>query len=207
MTSIRHRKMTAIAVTLGIAVSACGGSQSGDSPPGGAANGTDRAFAEEMIPHHRSAVDMARIAADQAEHPEIKALAGDIAAMQTAEVAELENAVDRFRSDGVEKVALGVPDHATGMDADSSTLADAKPFDRRFIDTMITHHQGAIRMAQLELKQGGDAEMKRMARTIVDNQTREIDQLNMWRVDWYGRASPSGGVPAANDTGMHHDMG
>ena len=38
-------------------------------------------------------------------------------------------------------------------------LKDAKPFDRAFIDEMIPHHQGAIRMARAELAKGSDPEL------------------------------------------------
>ena len=46
--------------------------------------------------------------------------------------------------------------------------------------------------------------MRRLAKSVVDAQTREIDAMNLWQVGWYGGVSPAGGVPAEN-TGMHHD--
>lgn len=91
---------------------------------------------------------------------------------------------------------LGVPESEMGMTHDSSTLETAKPFDREFIDMMISHHQGAIRMARVEIKKGQNPDVKRLAQAIVDAQTREIDEMNMGRVDWYGKLSPAGGVPA-----------
>jgi uncharacterized protein (DUF305 family) len=42
-----------------------------------------------MVPHHLSAVEMAKIAADRAEHPEIKALAAEIISVQETEIAQM----------------------------------------------------------------------------------------------------------------------
>ena len=65
---------------------------------------------------------------------------------------------------------------------------------------MIPHHQGAIRMAHAELADGENAKARELAQAIVDAQTKEIDDMNMWRADWYGELSPTGGVPE----GGHH---
>jgi uncharacterized protein (DUF305 family) len=204
MNRIRSRWTAALAAALGLLVTACGGD--GASTSSGSANGKDRAFAAAMIPHHRSAVDMAKIAQTKGEHPETKKLAATIVSAQDAEIAQMQMAVERFKAAGVKQEALGVPEHAMGMNGDASTLETAQPFDREFVDMMIPHHRGAIRMARAELKQGNDPEMRKLAQAVIDAQTREIDQMNMWRVDWYGRASPAGGVPAEDDTGMHDGM-
>ena len=60
---------------------------------------------------------------------------------------------------------------------------------------MVPHHQGAIRMAQIELAEGNDEETKSLARAIIEAQSREITQMNEWRTEWYGSPSPAGGIP------------
>jgi hypothetical protein len=60
---------------------------------------------------------------------------------------------------------------------------------------MITHHQGAMRMARAELNKGGNAELRAIARAIVSAQKGEITEMNRWRKQWYGGTSPSGGIP------------
>lgn len=59
-------------------------------------------------------------------------------------------------------------------------------FDKAFIDEMIVHHEGAVEMAQLALKNGGRKEIKDMANGILSAQTSEINQMKMWRSSWYG---------------------
>ncbi|PAQ09426.1 CopM family metallochaperone [Mesorhizobium temperatum] len=56
----------------------------------------------------------------------------------------------------------------------------AKDPDVAFACGMIAHHQGAIDMAQIELKYGDNDEAKKMAQTIIDAQTKEIGEFKQW---------------------------
>jgi uncharacterized protein (DUF305 family) len=46
--------------------------------------------------------------------------------------------------------------------------------DRDFVATMIPHHQGAIEMAQAELRHGRNRQLRRLAQEIIVDQTQEI---------------------------------
>lgn len=52
--------------------------------------------------------------------------------------------------------------------------------DRDFASMMKIHHQGAIAMAQMELKNGKDAKMRAFAKRIIDAQQKEIKELDRW---------------------------
>lgn len=52
--------------------------------------------------------------------------------------------------------------------------------DKAFAKGMIAHHEGAIAMAETELKYGKDPEMKKLAQDIIKAQKAEIDQMNKW---------------------------
>ena len=52
--------------------------------------------------------------------------------------------------------------------------------DLAFHCGMIAHHAGAIAMAEVELKYGDDEQSKAMARTIIDAQGPEIDEMTAW---------------------------
>jgi uncharacterized protein (DUF305 family) len=54
---------------------------------------------------------------------------------------------------------------------------------------MATHHQGAIDMANTELKDGSLPEVTRLAEQIIDTQQDEIDQLQRWKTEWSTAAS------------------
>ena len=50
----------------------------------------DVRFIAAMIPHHGSAITMAQQATQRAEHPELKKLAGEIIAAQSAEIVQMK---------------------------------------------------------------------------------------------------------------------
>jgi len=172
------------------------------------AEGVDRAFTAEMVPHHESAVDMAEEALERTKRPEIRSLAENIIRTQNEEISQMRALDQRLADDGVPKGSLGMDDSMMGMDMDATALKDAEPFDRAFIDMMIPHHQGAIQMARMELDMGTDAETRRLAEAIIAAQSKEIEQMNAWRREWYGATSPAGGVPAPGDgsSGDHSGM-
>jgi uncharacterized protein (DUF305 family) len=171
------------------------------------ANAVDRAFVRQMIPHHEMAVEMAKMAEMQGEHAEIKSAAKKIVKDQTAEGRSLKRIARRL---GVtpgdmedheqmmrDAETLGLSMDEMGMSMDMDELDGAKPFDREFIDMMITHHRGAIRMARAERKRGRDVHLRKIAKAIITAQSAEIREMNAWRKEWYGATSPSGGVPSA----------
>lgn len=52
--------------------------------------------------------------------------------------------------------------------------------DVDFVRGMIPHHQGAVDMAETELKYGKDPEIKKFAQDIIKAQTAEIKFMNEW---------------------------
>ena len=63
--------------------------------------------------------------------------------------------------------------------------------DRHFIEMMIPHHEGAVKMADLALKRSKRPEIKQLAQSIKSDQTREIAQMTSWYKQWYGTSVPS----------------
>ncbi|MDP9384866.1 MAG: DUF305 domain-containing protein [Actinomycetota bacterium] len=165
-----------------------------------AGNGFDRAFVAEMIPHHESAVEMAQIAQRDGESSFVMDLATGIIASQTREIQLMRSIASRLDALGVKPRSLGLTRAEMGMDHDASHLRHADPFDPAFIDMMIPHHQGAIRMARVVLVRGTGAQTKRLAAQIIADQTREIDAMERHRSKASGGAPPP--APGAPDS--HH---
>lgn len=53
--------------------------------------------------------------------------------------------------------------------------------DKDFVAHMIPHHQGAVSMAEVELKYGKDPAMKRLAKNIIKAQNEEIAYMKSWQ--------------------------
>lgn len=83
-------------------------------------------------------------------------------------------------------------DHSRmGHAMESSPGAASAPYALQFLDTMTAHHQGAIDMAQLADTRAGRTEVKTLAKGIIDEQRKEIAQMNEWRSRWFGGAAPA----------------
>lgn len=72
----------------------------------------------------------------------------------------------------MEKMMVTMPAMHEGMMNDNPDIA--------FACGMIAHHQGAIDMAEVQLEYGEDETLRDLARTIIEDQKREIDEMTQW---------------------------
>lgn len=142
----------------------------------------DAKFIDSMIEHHQGAIDMAKQALTEAEHTELKTLAQTIITAQEAEITQMQ----QWRASWYPDLAAT---SGMGMDMGDMEISDdtGKPFDQRFIEAMIAHHQGAIEMAKDAREQAEHQEIKTLAQNIVAAQESEITQMQQWLKAWYNQ--------------------
>ena len=198
-----HRFVRCAALAAVLALPAAAGAS--PALAAGGANATDRAFVRQMVPHHQMATEMADMAKTDGEHAKLRRLARKIIEAQSAEIRKLKRIAEDLGVEPAEMPmdgemsaqtmrdleTLGLTAEQSGMAMDLSELEGAEPFDSMFIDMMIAHHRGAIRMARAELDEGADRRLRRIARVIVHVQKKEIRTMKDWREEWYG----SGDMP------------
>jgi len=149
----------------------------------------DLMFIDGMILHHQSAVDMAEIALEQGERPEIATLAQEIITSQQAEVDRMRAWRDAWFPG--EPTAGGMPGmtDVAGMSmsaSDMETRRVAEPFDQAFIDEMVPHHESAVMMAEEIITTTERPEIRQLAEAIIVAQDAEIEQMRGWRTEWFG---------------------
>jgi len=165
---------------VALAVTGCGddsNSSGANGTSGAVGNPVDRAFIADMVPHHRSAVQMATIAQDRGTSTFVKQLAGDIVRTQNQEVRVMRGEDKTLAAAGIKTGSLGVAEHMMGMDGDVASLKTAEPFDQAFITMMLPHHEGAVVMAKAELSNGKSPKLKTLAQGIITAQQREITAM------------------------------
>ena len=60
----------------------------------------DRAFIDAMIPHHRSAIEMAKVANQESENPRINELSGNIVSAQKGEIEQMRRWREHWYQEG-----------------------------------------------------------------------------------------------------------
>ncbi|GAB3069397.1 DUF305 domain-containing protein [Pedococcus soli] len=191
------RALSVAAALVGaIALAACGGADTdhnsmtgmsgmGTATPSATATAkvdpADVMFAQGMVPHHQQAVQMADMALARATSSDVKALATKIKAAQDPEIATMNGWLNRWgapSSAGDMNGMAGMDHGSDGMmsQADMSKLSQASgaAFDRMWLTMMIAHHQGALTMAKDVLATTKDQNVRTLAQSIVDGQTKEI---------------------------------
>ncbi|HVK24972.1 MAG TPA: DUF305 domain-containing protein [Actinokineospora sp.] len=143
-------------------------------------NDQDVAFARAMIVHHAQAVDMAELVPSRSTAKAVIDLAGRVRSAQDPEISLMRDWLAEW---DVPEAAPSHDSHAETpgmMSADEmSGLTSLKgpEFDRRWLEMMIRHHQGAVDMAEAEVEKGLDAEVKALAQKVVDAQRAEISDM------------------------------
>lgn len=159
------------------------------TPAPGEHNGADIAFASQMIPHHRQAVEMADLAATRAASPKVRELALQIRDAQQPEITQMSGWLAGWGAPVPTGNSMGSMNHSDGAtmgeasgtmsEQDMKSLSDASgtAFDVAFLNGMLAHHKGAVEMAQTELRDGRNPAAKALAQSISTSQTREITQM------------------------------
>lgn len=80
----------------------------------------------------------------------------------------------------------------------------------RFLQGMSDHHQMALDMAEICLEKAYNEDVRAICQAVIDAQTPEIEQMQMWLLDWYNieyqTMSMMGMMTTSetNDTDMNH---
>ncbi|MGW5722042.1 DUF305 domain-containing protein [Amycolatopsis sp. NPDC003865] len=166
--------ISGIAVLCAVVLGACGSSTASEH------NDDDVMFAQQMVPHHSQALDMAKLVPSRSTNPKVIDLASRIAKAQDPEIQQMRTWLTTWGA-GPSGMPGMTHEPMPGMmpDADLKKLEAAKgtEFDELWLDMMVEHHQGAIDMAGTELARGANADAKALARRIVDAQQAEITEM------------------------------
>ena len=147
----------------------------------------DLRFIDAMTDHHQGAIEMATLADGRDQHKELKALAAQIVDDQQRQIVQMKAWRHEWYGDATKAESTDMPGMAgsmTDMDMNHMKSMSGTGFDLMFIDMMIPHHQGAVAMANDALSKAEHAEVKALARKIIDAQQKEIGMMTTWKAAW-----------------------
>jgi uncharacterized protein (DUF305 family) len=143
----------------------------------------DSMFTMMMIPHHEQAIEMSDIILARSDVDQrVLDLARQIKEAQEPEIELMES----WLRDWGMPSSRGMPGmhgmgHGSGMLSDNElaalAAAEGSEASRLFLNQMIVHHEGAIEMAQDELDDGINEDVRALAERIIASQTAEITTM------------------------------
>src|SRR5581483_10081433 len=182
------------ALTLGTAASVLAHNPNGKADPMNASleklKGAEfeQSFLQQMIQHHRSGIEMAKLASDHTSRAELRQFAEKMIAKQQAEIEKMSGWLKSWYNATPKEIANEVADKEMKMHM--SMLSDKKDadFDKAFVDMMPRHHHAAVEMAEQAEKKATHPELKEFVADIVKDQTAESKQPKDWAQSWFGPA-------------------
>lgn len=207
-----------LAFVLAVSLTACGGDDK-SSAGGGEVKSSktaEKSFLTGMVHHHESAIEMAEIANRRSKDPFITSLASNIITTQDREIGQMKRIYKRLhggrlKPDPGAHDGLGLSAEEAGMDhspAMNKELEKATPFAPAFVDDMVPHHAGAVKMSKVVLTKTKDPQLRKLAQGIIATQTREIKAMNAFRTRKHGGPAPKdAGMNGAKDKKDEHSGG
>jgi uncharacterized protein (DUF305 family) len=134
---------------------------------------TDKqSFAAAMIPHHQQAIDMSSYAITNTANSEVLALAAKITSEQGPEIIKMTPWLDGKSLDYM----MMMDGMLSPIQLSALRSSKDEDFDKLYIQYMVQHHEGAIKMAADALKVD-DKELTNFANEIIVTQSAEIEEL------------------------------
>lgn len=164
MTFLR-RSFLAVVPTLAVLTSC------GSAGPSAA----DRLFVAQMIPHHHLGMEMIDQATRHVEDTRLRRLVFEMGSYHAAELDQLHEWAKEW---GVESADRFPGEIAKTELADLAVLV-GREYDRRWLELMIEHHEGALEISARQMQEGSNDESIEMAESVLEMQQREIREMRV----------------------------
>jgi len=188
---VRQSRIVSAVVAMAMGVSACGLEFSGEAAPTDSAatvvdagfNDRDVLYAQLMLVHSRQAVELANLAleAGTGASDAVKVVATRIKIDHASEIERMTLLLRAWDE------PLALPPNPeplqlrTGIlpskHVDYITSLRADAFDQEYMQSMISHHEGSIDMARIEILKGQNASLLELAKSVVTKRQSSIDAM------------------------------
>lgn len=153
-------------------------------PKGALYTEADVHFMQGMIAHHAQAIYMSRLATSRGANPRLLKFANKIDQSQQAEIRLMQDwlvANKQSAPDTSSWRTMSMPGMLTPAQLATLDAARGPEFDKQFLNLMIQHHEGALKMVADLLATplaAQDVDVSVFANDVVTVQTAEIDTMN-----------------------------
>lgn len=161
-------------------------------PPGVIWTAADVHFMQGMIAHHAQAIHMTRMAEGSGASAQVLRFAQKIDQSQITEIVLMQNWLadrDQFVPDTSSWRTMAMPGMLTETELAQLASARGAEFDRRFLELMIRHHEGALQMVDdlhADPRAAQEVDVSVLATEVQLVQTAEIDAMRLMLADTPG---------------------
>lgn len=147
----------------------------------------DYDLAAEMREHHKGAIAMADQEISAGSDASLKAMARKIKDAQQKEVGELDVMLAQFDDKPKDydplntDAGLGKAMSENMQEMMETPEMEQTSVDKSFAAMMIKHHQDGIKMGKTILEFAKDAKFKTMTQKMINDQEKEIRELQQWQ--------------------------
>ncbi|RKT56511.1 DUF305 domain-containing protein [Saccharothrix australiensis] len=146
-------------------------------------NPVDVMFLHMAVPHHKSGLEIVKLAKDRPVRADIKNLASAIEVTQLSEVDSMLKWLHDWNQpesadDDPQLHAGHGGDHSTSPEAIAALArAESGDFEKEFLNVLIAHQHNAVEIAKLEREGGVNPQAKALAERIFHSRTGQISQM------------------------------
>jgi uncharacterized protein (DUF305 family) len=146
----------------------------------------EQSFLQQMIQHHRSAIEMAKMVPDHTQRAELRQLAEKIISAQQQEIEQMTKWLTDWHNGSPTEVANEKADKEMKPHMSMLQAKNDADFDKAFLEMMPRHHHMAVEMAEQAEEKSTHSELKAFAAKIAKDQQSEIKQMKSWATSWFG---------------------
>jgi uncharacterized protein (DUF305 family) len=146
----------------------------------------EQSFLQQMIQHHRSGIQMAKLANDHTKRSELQQFAQKTIGMQQQEIDQMTNWLKEWFKASPKDVANQAADKEMKMHMSMLSGKRDADFDKAFLQMMPMHDHAAVEMSEQAEKKATHPELKEFAAKMAKDQQSEIQQMKNWAQAWFG---------------------
>jgi uncharacterized protein (DUF305 family) len=175
-----------VLLLLGAAEALC---ESGRLPYLSSASGSrrefDQSFLRKMTVHHEVGVRMSLLAAEMGESEELRMLGRLMTAEQVSEIERMDRWWRSCFGGEIPQISHSELGAVAGMPPPGAVEELARmsgaPFEARFVDLMVPHHEGAVAMSDDAWERASDPRLRQLADQIQHAQRAQIARMKALR--------------------------
>ena len=158
----------ALVLGFGLVLSSCGGTASKTAP-----TDVDELFVAEMIPHHHLGMELIDQATRRVDDTRVRRLVFEMSTYHQSELDQLHD----WAAEWNVSAATDFPGRIDAVRLAELAALSGADYDRRWLELMIEHHEGALDIAQRQIDRGSVDASIDMATAVRDVQTKDIEEM------------------------------